>query len=486
MRLAVALLLGLLFAPSVLEAQGVRGWSRTTLRYVQLRPLRLDTLALDQVTVGDDGVRRYEGLPVACVPGLHCTLYRMQPLDHVVHGSQDLSLTAWGLGVRGLSTTLLLRGRADVAGDFQWPRSDDPFDVFLAYAQLDRGPLRLRAGRQEIRSGLGFSSFDGGSVRWRALRRLRVEAYGGRSLARGLREPRDEALRGLQRFLPDNDAWLLGGALEAQPFRGTAVTARYQREIWSDRSALISERASVDVRSAALAPLRIDASADYDFAFGRVGKAHLTLGAPAPGLPVGLEATLRRYVPYFELHTIWGFFDPVAYHEAELRASWTGSRGLGAWASGARRWYEDTHTSSFMEPMSGDAWRGTAGLRWRPLPGWSLSGRYRLEWANGGFLNSGDVTVGWNPHDRVDLSATGTALQQFEEFRLGEAAAVGAGATASVEITPRIDLQAGLSAYRRLTERRVFEESEDWSQLRGWSSVRVEIGGDPGLRDGGR
>lgn len=489
---APALLLLLLAAvalgwPGGLGAQGVRGWARTTAHYVQVRPLAVDTIALNDVTRGEDDVPRFEGHPVACTPGIHCTLYRMKPVDHVVHGTQDLSLTAWGLGVQGLSATVLLRGRADLAGDFTWPRSDDPFDAFLAYAQLVRDPIRVRLGRQEIRSGLGFASFDGAEVRWSPLERLRIEAYGGRSLARGLREPRHEALQGLQRFVPNQDAYLVGGAVQAEPVPGTAVMARYQREIWSDRSGLVSERASLTVRSASLAPLRLEGGADYDFAFARVGKAHVSLRYPVSRWSADVEATVRRYVPYFELHTIWGFFDPVAYHEAELRSSWWPSASVGVWASGARRWYEDAHASNFLralEPLRGTAWRASAGARWSPTASWSLDGRYHLEWANGAFLSSGDLSARWSPHPRVRLGVTGTALQQFEEFRLGESVTVGGGGSGEVRVTQRLRLDAGVSVYQQLGEGRLFEIEEDWSQIRGWSALRIQLGHDPGLAEG--
>ena len=488
MKRGVLLLFVLLLLPAGhLGAQSVRGWARSTVRYVQMRPLDRDTIDIDEAREIADGFYVYEGTPVTCTPGLHCILYRMQPVDHVVHGTQDLRLTAWGLGVQGLSATVLLRGRTDLAGDFTWPRSDDPFDAFLAYGELARSGFRIRLGRQEMRSGLGTSAFDGASARWAPLERLRVEAYGGRSLARGLREPRHEVLQGLQKFVPDQEAYLAGGAVEADLFRGTAVVLRYQREIWADRSGLISERASLDARSVALSPVRLDASADYDFAFGRVGKAHLTARLPIRPLRMGLEATLRRYVPYFELHTIWGFFDPVAYHEARLRANWSPSSAFALWLAGGRRVYGDTHTTTFLTslaPLEGDAWRVSAGATWRPVPAWAVDGRYQLEWANGAFLSSGDVSVRWEPHPRVRLSATGTALQQFEEYRLGEGTTVGGGGSASVRLTSRLHLDGGVSVYRRLTEDRLYEVGEDWSQTRGWTSLRVDLGRDPGMEGG--
>jgi hypothetical protein len=64
------------------------------------------------------------------------------------------------------------------------------------------------------------------------------------------------------------------------------------------------------------------------------------------GAGAAVEATVRRYLPYFELHTIWGVFSPVAYHELELRGSW-GGEPLGLWASGSYRAYQDAHADAF-------------------------------------------------------------------------------------------------------------------------------------------
>jgi len=439
------------------------------------------------VTTDANGVSHYQGQQVVCTPGLHCIRYEASPVDHVVHGTEDVSLTAWGLGLQGLSATVLLEGRADLAGDFTWPRSNDPFDAVLAYAQLVRGRLRIRLGRQDARSQLGFSSFDGGDVRWSPIPRVRLEAYGGRSLARALREPRDEALKGLQRYVPDQDAYLFGGAVEAEPVRGTELSARYQRDIWANHAALLSERATVAVRSVTMAPLRIDASGDYDFAFGRVGKAHLTLQIPIAPLSVEVDATARRYLPYFELYTIWGFFSPVAYHEAELSGKWWPTRTLQFSVSGARRWYGETPTSNFLpilEPLQGTAWRSSADVRWTPTSSLWVSGRYHLEWANGGFLSSGNLSARWQVDPRLSVSVNGTALQQLEEFRFGQSTAVGVGGSGRFQITSRLELGAGVSVYRRLSSDHRYQANLDWSQLRGWSSLQVAIGGDPGLREG--
>ncbi|HUH12388.1 MAG TPA: hypothetical protein VMK65_04730 [Longimicrobiales bacterium] len=479
-RLGVAALLGLAGGVALMgdaEAQEFRGRLLTTGRYVQVRPLDLDSVALD-ATVEVDGRRQFEGRPVACV-GATCTYYRSADPEHAVVLTQDLSFTAWGLGMEGLSATALLRGRADVGGAFQWPRSDDPFDAILAYAELARERWRVRVGRQRTLSGLGFSGFDGVDARVQALSWLRVEGYGGRSLARGLEEPLHEALQAIEDFVPDQDAWLVGAAAEAQGPAASAVGVRYQREILSSRGALISERASVDTRTGLLRPLGVQAALDWDVAFDRIGKAHLTLQLPLQQGRMVLEATARRYLPYFELWTIWGFFSPVAYHEAELQARWTPRPGATVWASGARRAYEDADAPIIFSKLTDDATRFSAGARVR-LPGaLTAEGSYRLENGFGAYLGSGDAGVSWRPHEALSVGVRGSAFQQIMEFRVGEGVVLGAGAFVNAELTRRIRLAGGMDIYRQAFENR--PAAEDWNQTRGWASVEITFGDDPGL-----
>lgn len=453
--LAVAALAGpaLPGASGGLAAQGTRGWATTTARYLELPgPVRDPSGG----AVGTDLLGGWTG-------------------------TQDVALTAWGLGMRGLSVTTLLRARVD-GGSLAWPRADDGFDAMLLYAQLDGGGWRIRAGRQETASGLGFSAFDGAALRVSVAgvgTGLSFEAFGGRSLARGLSEPRDEALRGLEDFVPDTDAWIVGGVLEARLAGATSASVRYQREIWADRSGLISERAAVDVRTGVFGPVRVTGSADWDFPFARVGKAHLTASF-APSRTTLMEATLRRYVPYFELSTIWGFFEPVPYHEAVARISVSAAEGLGVWATGGVRRYEAASGPVFLSPLEDRGWRGEAGVVWRPAPVVGVTGRYEIDWLPGAFLQGGTVDGSWTVAPQVVVGASLTTFQRFEEFRLGDGRAVGVGLNASAGLTSRTRVDAGLARYRHSTRGR--GDVDPWHQDRAWVSFRVALGDDPGLR----
>jgi len=481
-RVTPVLLLGLLslgqviLSPAPVSAQGVRGWVGTTVQMVEMRPLGLDTIPRSAVTFVDDGHGTFHGRPVDCSRGDFCTVYAALPEVRAAVATQDLNLTAWGFGVQGLSFTTLLRARADMGGEFAWPRSDDEFDALLGYAQLARGPVRLRVGRQEVRSGLGFSGFDGGSLTMR-VGDVRVEGYGGRSMARGLREPANEALKGIEVFLPDQSVYLFGAAMRTR-VRGTSVTGRYHREILSDGSGLASERASLDF-SSVLPVVRINGSLDYDWGFRRVGKGHLTVSMPLSDGRWVLEGTARRYMPYFDLSTIWGFFEPVAYSEVEAKVGWSPGSTFAAWASAGQRDYEDANTTAVVDLLTDDGWRANAGLQWRLHDQWRLEGSYRLEWGPGTYLSSGDVAARYSPSDRLSVTATGMTFQQIAEFRVGEGRAMGGGLSFDLGVSSRARLAGGVSVLRHRNEGGV--QDSPWNQTRGWTGLRIAVGDDPGL-----
>jgi hypothetical protein len=122
-----------LVAPPV-AAQGVRGVATTSSRFVELRGLRADTLAEGQLTVDASGRVIFNGRAVPCVPDVPCVVYGAGEREQGLVVTQDIRLTAWGLGARGLSATAFVRARAQ-AGDFAWPRAEDAFDALIAYVE---------------------------------------------------------------------------------------------------------------------------------------------------------------------------------------------------------------------------------------------------------------------------------------------------------------------------------------------------------------
>lgn len=479
--IAVAGLLALaaLAAPGSAAGQDFRGSIVSSATYVEVRPMVLDSVDRSQVTVEPDGSFSFDGRPVQCSSTGLCTFYTSPQTESAATFRQDYRFTGWGFGVTGLSATVAFRVRQNTDSEFTWPLSDDPFDLLVGYVQLSREKVRIRAGRQQSVSGLGYDSYDGVSALVEPLDWLDLRAYGGRSLAKGLHDPRHEALRGIEDFLPDQNAYLVGGEVGVNPLPGTSVTGRYQREIWANRSGLVSERAALDVRTALFRPVSLSGSLDYDFARGIVGKSHLTASVPLSDGTVVLEATGRRYVPYFELWTIWGLFSPVAYHEGVFRGTWSPAEDLGVWLEGGYRSYDDTSFEPILGPVEDDAVRGGAGAKWQPRPDLSLSGSYRVERGAGAFYSSGDVSGRWIPDDRFSVGAHLTATQQIEEFRTGEGVVAGGGLNGDVRLTERLHLSGGAALYRQTFDNR--PGMVDWNQLRAWTSLRIDLGSDPGL-----
>lgn len=480
---ARALLTGLLvlwagtLVPTEAAAQGVRGWTQTRARYIELQPLQLDTADVGEVIFELGGKARVNGRLIGCLSA-PCEYYRPAPTESAVVGTQDVGFTAWGLGLTGLSVTALVRGRDHLSGDLRWPLADDPFDVLVAYAEFRDGPVRVRAGRQQSPSGLGFRSFDGGSARVDT-RGLWAEGYGGRSLARGLNEPARDALRPIEDFVRDQEAWLFGGAVGYR-WGVNGVGVRYQREIYGDRAGLLSERASADLQTMLPLGLRLRSSADWDFAFERLGKANLTLQRAFLSGRVLAELEARRYVPYFDLSTIWGFFSPVPFNEVGMRISGGFGRTTGFRLALAAREYEDTDVNTFLRPLEDRGYRAQVQGTWSPTARVTVDVGYDMDWATSTFLHGVDGRVTVSVLDDLRLQASGTSFQQFEAFRLGEGRALGGGLGFDWGLTNRIRVDGQFMLIRQSDGRG--GPDEEWDQLRGGIGIRYEFGSDPGLR----
>ncbi len=114
--LAVVLCAPLACAPS-LHAQGLRGSGQTPVRYYEIRPLVDDTIAFEDVEARDDGTFYFDGRQVVCNTTAFCVRFVSGAKQGAAMLTQDVGVTAWGLGIEGLSATVQLRGRADIGGD---------------------------------------------------------------------------------------------------------------------------------------------------------------------------------------------------------------------------------------------------------------------------------------------------------------------------------------------------------------------------------
>lgn len=473
MRAGAALaLLSLVLAPHAARGQGYTAEVAVRASHIELRGLERDSLPDDQVP-GEGLARALEdGTIVTCTPGDFCRWYPSGPVQGVALVTQDVRISAWP-GIQGLAAHVHARGR--YGSDGFWPRSDQEAELVYGYVSYERGDVRARAGRQFRVNGLGYYNFDGASVLWKRFDPIRVDVYGGWSLARNLHQPHTGSLlEDADEFAPDDRGWIVGVDLTARWRRALSGALTYQREIRTDRLALYTERVAGDV-ALRYSRISVDLSADYDLGFQEVNEAKLRAAAP---LPHGLEAMaqVRRYTPHFELWTIWGAFSPVGFDEARGSLAWSvPGTALRLEAGGARREYEETDAGARFVGLDQDGWRGfgKAAWRWRS---WFVDASYRADRGSGAARYGGDASVGYDFGGGSWIAARATSTQSFSEFRLGEQVTGGGGVDGALSLGDAT-ITGSWAMYDLTYEGRL--RVEDWTQQRAHLGVSYRFGSEP-------
>jgi hypothetical protein len=231
----------------------------------------------------------------------------------------------------------------------------------------------------------------------------------------------------------------------------------------------------------ALRPVVLVGSAEYDVGLNRMGKAQIEAQFPV-GTRLQITAQARRYLPFFEYWTIWGYFSPVAYHEVELRTAWEATEGLNLWGAGAYRAYAHHNTEIFLEPLKGRGWRAVVGAEWDMADNLRVSGTLNAEGPVGAFGLAGDASVDWQASPSIALSLHGVLLEQIEEFRVGAGVVRGGGLSARGRLRNSLWVSGGAELYQQTQSDR--PGRADWTQRRAWLMVQFDIGRDPGLSQG--
>lgn len=468
------------WAASGLEAQQWRGRGFSRLEYVEGRPLSLDSVPIE-LTAGSSQQRLVGDTLVTCAPGAtHCFFYRP---DSVVSSSPlvlDLDVNVWGFGIEGLRAYASVRLRTALGDGEFWPRRDDNFDLYQGFVELARPRYRVRVGRDYQVSGLGFYSYDGGSleVRFKPAR-AELEAYGGWGLERGVPEPADgDAFSSLGEFRPLDRNLLFGFRGSARPIAGSSIEAVYQREIETDRSGISSERIGLEANYSPSSAVWLRGHADYDLAAGWWGKAGATLGW-SPHRLIDVEGRLLRYRPVFSLQTIWVAFSPVPYTGWGLALGVRPHRTLSVRLEGERRDYSDTEAGVPFFSTTDRSWLAGASATWMPSALWDVSGAYWLDFTLGAGLSAGDFRLNLHPREDVTLGARFSAFQQLEEFRIDEGRVWSIGADVRWE-TYLGTLYGSIARYRH--DRRGNPVQTDWTQLRASLGLSFYVGSEPGRR----
>jgi hypothetical protein len=462
----------LLFAPTVLFAQGIRGELRVRGDAVGFQSLQRDSLPEGQVSGSGAQRQLDDGTVVTCVTGDYCRWFGSGETDTVYPIYQDLRLVGW-TGIEGLAFHTQLRGR--LGSDEAWPRTEQEVEAITVYIGYRKGDWWVRGGRM-LRSGsLGYKNFDGGSLAWSGLGPLRLEAYGGWSLGIGLVAPRNgELLTLADEYAPDKRAYIYGfdGALDF----GTNFSAnvQYQREIRTDKTGLYSERIGGSLR-AIVGPSTLDGALTYDLAFKQINLARIQMSTPfASGFGLVLEG--RHYRPFFEYWTIWGAFSPVAYTEGRGMLTWTSPKaGLSFEVGGGYRDYDETNAGLDYVSIKEDGWRLYGGGHWVNGP-WFVDGGYRSETGFGASRYGGDLTVGRRIGKDARLALFGSSTKTFGEFRIGEQLGSGGGIDGSWNLAT-FTLSGSAGLYRITYDNR--PQSEAWTQPRAHLSIAWRFGSTP-------
>src|SRR5687768_716544 len=80
------------------SAQSLRGSVNSLARYIEVRTMTRDTVAIGDVVFGDDSIPTFEGRRVFCAAAT-CTFYRPGDVEHAVAAAHDVSFTTWGFGL---------------------------------------------------------------------------------------------------------------------------------------------------------------------------------------------------------------------------------------------------------------------------------------------------------------------------------------------------------------------------------------------------
>jgi hypothetical protein len=462
-----------------LTAQAVRVTGATTLRYIEIRPFVRDSVPAD--SAAGAGVLRQtaDGRVVRCVPGeAYCANVRPGGRTSSVPVVHDMEANAWGLGT-GVRLFAHVRARTSFGGDAGlWPQGDDAFDVLAAYGELERTRVRVRLGRQWHVSGLGFYNFDGLSVAARPVRSVWIEAYGGRSLLRGLNESRGGgALEAVEAFAPPSSGVLLGTYARYRRDTRLAIGGGYHVELRTDGRGLYSELAMADAMFRA-GGLSLAGSVELDVASAALNEARMSVSTVSLGR-VTLNGELRRYRPYFELWTIWGAFDPVGFDELRSGAAWSPTPHVIVRGEASYRRYGEAGRMQGLAALRTDGWGLGAGVTWSPTAPWQLDASWHVEVAAGAARRDVQGVLSRRFGDVATLSVQGLAFQRFYEFRLDESTVAGLGGEASVRASDRLRVFATAAAYRHLGAGDL--AAMDWTQRRATLRVQWTAGAEPGL-----
>lgn len=421
--LAVASVIAAMAAPfTTLASQSFRARVDASMQRATYQGLSADSVARD-LALGDSGGALFspDGFRVRCGAGDQCYFFRPGPLLLSMPAVASGSITAWGLGVTGLS--LRASGRLALAldGGDALPAIGPWAQLLEGYAEYQRRDLRVRAGRQLVTSRLEPMGFDGAAATLRfPTRALELNAYGGWGLDRASALPiTDPALAPLDEWRP-RSRQLVAGIEGAWALRYADLRAEYRREVDPVDDHFVSERSAYSVTGGHGA-LRAAAGVDVNHVEGRIGSSDLTLSYARARWSA--TAGVRRYRPYFSLWTLWGAFSPVGYNAQFASATLAVTSRLGLRGRAEHFAYDDAEISTaLVTTIPDEGWRLSGGATLRLPHGVNVDGTASLDRGPGANARSGEIAVDFTPLQRVAVSLHAGMLRRPLELRWFDAA----------------------------------------------------------------
>jgi hypothetical protein len=463
--------------PVAAAAQGYQLRLDTRWQAAAYRGVQLDSIAAaDTVSQPGRGPTSAEGFAVQCrAAAAYCTFFRPGETLRAAPLTTTASLTAWGVGLPGLSVHAVGRVGLDLGDAAAWPGTEPAVQLLTGYAEYGASRWTGRLGRQMMASRLGSIAFDGAALVARDARLgLEVQGYAGWGLSRGVALPvTSPALNPLDDFQPRRRQ-LVAGASAAWRSAPADVRIDYLREVDPRSDYFVSERVGMQGVLRPLDGLTVVAGADYDLASGWWGSAEASLAYAHRLAYVRLGA--RRYRPHFELWTIWGAFSPVPYRAAEALLAVTAMPQVQLRARYERYEFDASEANTPLFAAEADGWRWELGGTVTPLEGWTLDGAYRREFGPGAAAAGAGGSVTYAPSRRLSITALGSSVDRPLEFRFNEAIVHTYGVDAAWQPMPRVQVGLTLVRYDE-SHRRPDAGAFDWDQLRAAARVVLLLGG---------
>lgn len=445
-------------------AQGFRASFDLRGQSLATRGWTLDSVPRSDVVTGEGGgLYSSTGYAVACSNPAWCYYYAAGPRLQYAPVVLTTDVNAWGLGTSGLSAHVNFRLNGN-GGDDPFAGTTPTFQLWEGYLQYDHEWFGVLVGRQTFTSRLGYAGFDGGRamVRYQPLG-LQATGYIGLGLARsssvGVNDP---VTAPLGDFIPSERSLLAGiqvgiasGPVEAK--------AEWQRQIDRSTDYLMSDYLAASAVVRPLPRFAIAGGLDYDLAQGWVGSADAELRYTVPR--VSASAGYKRYMPRFDLWSIWPAFSPVPWNGVQGSAVVSASRWLRL--RGRLEWYE--YEANGAETALGDA--APTGVRWAvgatvtAFPRWTLDAGWMYDKNFGAAAAGWDASVGWIPIDPLTLRLYGAYSQRPLTYRYDDAYVTWVGLDANWRTTQQVIVGASV-IYVNEDQRRPDAAAMDWNQTR--------------------